>query len=223
MHVKEQGGLVFVSQDAPIDDTWLTPVPDLLDAGQQIFSSHESTDSINWKLNVEATLEGYHIKPTHKETFYPYGFDNLNVVELFGRNARVTYPFRRIEKLRDVTPEERVIDGMVTYVYHLFPNVVVAMLSDHTTITINEPISTEETRFITYRLGNRGKSMSEEQVERAKKDATFVVDSGGKEDQMVVRGIQASLNSGANTHFTYGYFERAIAHLHKNLTEFVDD
>ena len=40
--------------------------------------SVESGDQINWKLNVEAAIEGYHIKPTHTETFYPYGFDNLN-------------------------------------------------------------------------------------------------------------------------------------------------
>jgi nitrite reductase/ring-hydroxylating ferredoxin subunit len=27
------------------------------------------------------------------ESFLPYGFDNLNVIDLFGRNSRVTYPF----------------------------------------------------------------------------------------------------------------------------------
>ncbi len=66
---------------------------------------------MNWKLFMEANLEGYHIKPTHKTTFFPYGYDNLNVVETFGRNSRVTFPFRRIEKLRALPPEQRNLAG----------------------------------------------------------------------------------------------------------------
>ncbi|MFT7653102.1 MAG: phenylpropionate dioxygenase-like ring-hydroxylating dioxygenase large terminal subunit [Limisphaerales bacterium] len=215
----ESHGLIFVSQDAPIDEDFANDLPPLISDDQKVFASMESGDQINWKLNVEAAIEGYHIKPTHKETFYPYGYDNLNVVERFGKNSRVTYPFRRIEKLRDTPPGERQIDGMVTYVYHLFPNVVIAVLSDHTTMTINEPVSPHETRFFTYRLSNKAKTMSEDQVARAKRDAQFVSDSGGKEDQAVVRAIQAGLDSGANEHFTYGRFEKAIAHFHTTLTD----
>ena len=47
-------------------------------------------------------IEGYHIKSTHPESFLPYGFDNLNVIDLFGRHSRVTYPFQRIKKLAKV-------------------------------------------------------------------------------------------------------------------------
>ena len=36
---------------------------------------------------MEANLEGYHIKPTHKTTFFPYGYDNLTLIETFGRTA----------------------------------------------------------------------------------------------------------------------------------------
>ena len=31
--------------------------------------------------------------------------DNLNLVERFGRNSRVTFPFRRIRTLAEVPPE----------------------------------------------------------------------------------------------------------------------
>ncbi|MEM7077476.1 MAG: aromatic ring-hydroxylating dioxygenase subunit alpha [Pseudomonadota bacterium] len=218
VQVAEHQGLIFVNQERPIDQSALDALPDLIAPEQKIFDSFEKSDNINWKLNVEAAIEGYHIKPTHTETFYPYGFDNLNVVETFAENSRVTYPFRRIEKLRDVPVAERKIDGYVTYVYHLFPNVVIALLSDHTTMTINEPVSTTHTRFTTYRLSGRDKQASKQDIERAKRDANFVADAGGKEDQEVVRAIQAGLNSGANEHFTYGHFEKAIAHFHATLT-----
>ena len=222
VHVLETQGLVFVSQDAPIPDDFAATVPPIFDTDQEILDSREGGDNINWKLNVEATIEGYHIKPTHTETFYPYGFDNLNVVETFARNARVTYPFRRIEKLRDVAPEERDIAGYVTYLYHLFPNVSIGVLSDHTAMTVNEPVSTDQTRFVTYRLSNRGNDRSEEHIKRAKRDADFVSDTGGKEDQAVVRAIQAGLGSGANEHFTYGHFEKAIAHFHGNMKDLLE-
>ncbi len=216
----ERHGLVFVTQEQPVSDgalEGLDGVPELFARDQHIFASADKVSDVNWKLSMEGNLEGYHIKPTHRETFYPYGFDNLNVVETFGNNSRVTFPFRRIEKLRNVVPDARNIAGMVTYVYHLFPNVSIAVLSNHTTLSISEPLSPTQTRFITYRLTNKGDEGDAED-ERAKRDASFVADTGGKEDRAVLQAIQDSLTSGANEHFTYGKFEKAIVHFHKTLT-----
>ena len=219
---EERGGFVFVTQDEPVGTGALEDFPRLLVPDQQVFASGESTDDVNWKLNIEAALEGYHIKPTHSETFYPYGFDNLNVVETFGNNSRVTYPFRRIEKLRNIPPENRRIDGMVTYTYQIFPNVLIAVLSNHTTVSVSEPLTPTRTRFVTWKLTNRNSSASDTDVARAQRDAKFVSEQGGEEDRAVVRAIQAGLDSGANEHFTYGRFEKAIAHFHETMGEHVE-
>jgi phenylpropionate dioxygenase-like ring-hydroxylating dioxygenase large terminal subunit len=215
---EEKSGLVFVTQNqTSLGVGALEVLPELIAPDQRIFAAHESVADVNWKLFMEANLEGYHIKPTHKDTFFPYGFDNLTLVETFGRNSRVTFPFRRIEKLRSLPAAQRKIDGMVTYVYHLFPNVIVAVLSNHTTVSILEPMSTSQTRFFTYRLTNRGEGAGEGDRQKAARDAEFVGDTGGKEDAAVVRAIQNGLASGANEYFTYGYFEKAIVHFHKSL------
>jgi hypothetical protein len=66
----------------------------------------------------------------------------VNVVESFGQNSRVVYPFKRIEKLRAVSRDDREIEGFATLVYHLFPNVSVSVLSKHTSVTIIEPVVT---------------------------------------------------------------------------------
>jgi len=223
VHVEERHGLVFVTQDKPVGRGALENLFDLISPEQELFEASEKVDDVNWKLNAEATLEGYHIKPTHPETFYPYGYDNLTVVELFGLNSRVTFPFRRIEKLRDVPPDERRIDGLVTYTYQLYPNVTVAVLSSHTSISIAEPITPTQTRFITYRLTNRDtpdrSETREEKLTRAKRDSSFVAEQGLVEDQAAVQAIQMGLRSGANEHFTYGRFETGIAHFHKTLTD----
>ncbi|NJN52367.1 MAG: aromatic ring-hydroxylating dioxygenase subunit alpha [Gammaproteobacteria bacterium] len=214
----EHGGIVFVNQGCShIERTALAEIPALLSDTQQVFATKESVTNANWKLSMEGNLEGYHIKPTHKTSFYPYGYDNLTVVETFGHHSRVTFPFRRIEKLRAVAPELRKIDGMVTYVYHLFPNVIVAILSNHTTLSILEPLSPTQTRFHTYRLDNPSPAGGQIAHEKVARDATFVSDTGGKEDAAVIRGIQDGIASGANDHFTYGLFEQAIVHFHQTL------
>ena len=53
---------------------------------------------MNWKVLVEQFLEGYHIRSTHKDTFYPIQYDDLNVVEAFGPNSRITFPYKNIER-----------------------------------------------------------------------------------------------------------------------------
>ncbi len=222
LRAEERHGLIFVTQEDPIDDGALAACPDLFAPEQAVIDGNDYEDDVNWKLNQEAAMEGYHIKMTHGKTFYPYGFDNLNVVETFGPNSRITFPFRRIEKLRDIAPAKRRIGGYVTYVYHLFPNAIAAVLSDHTVLLISEPLSPSRTRFTTYRLTNRGADGSAEAIARAKKDAAFVNDTGSQEDRAVVRAIQSGLESGANSHFTYGHFETAIVHFHATLTDLLN-
>ena len=90
----EKGGLVYVNQSGPADASMLEIVPDLFSEEQAYFDQSEYTDDANWKLLAETTMEGYHIKALHKKSFYPYGFDNINVVESFGYHTRVVFPFQ---------------------------------------------------------------------------------------------------------------------------------
>ena len=153
----ERFGLVFVTQDEPaLGDNSLGGLDRLIAPDQRLFATAEREFEVNWKILLEGFIEGYHIKSTHPESFLPYGFDNLNVIDLFGRNSRVTYPFQRIKKLAKVPPAERQVEGLLTYVYHLFPNVLITMLSRHTNVVILEPLGVDRTRQITYTLTNDG-------------------------------------------------------------------
>ena len=219
-----QGGLVFVTQDEPVGPGAFESLPELLSDDQVLFDSSESEDDINWKLTAEGTLEGYHIKPTHPETFFPYGYDNLNVVEMQGPNSRVCYPFRRIEKLRDAPRENLSLDRMVTLVNRVFPFASVNRLSQHYDVTLAEPESPTKTRYFHYKLTlplPDGAQLTDEILARAKKDVAFLAETGNKEDAKVVSDIQAAIGSGANTHYRFGRFESAIGHLHKNLSRYL--
>ncbi len=212
---EERAGLVFVTQDG--DQNGLEDLPSLIADDQKLYETNERETNANWKIFLEGFLEGYHIRATHPETFLPYGFDNLTLLETFGRNSRITFPFKRIQKLVDVPDERRNVMGLVTYVYHLFPNALVTILSSHTNLVILEPVSLERTRFVSYSLTNAGHGDGEEALAKAKRDAEFVGNTGAAEDRAVVAAIQKGIASGANDAFTFGRYESLIVHFHKTL------
>jgi choline monooxygenase len=220
--VVEKGGLVFVTQDEPLSDGALPDVPDLLPPDYVLFNKLEFDDKANWKLIGETSMEGYHIKALHNQSFYPYGYDNLNVVELHGRNSRIVFPFRRIEKLREMPREKWSTQGRITDVHQLFPNTHVSFLSSHAMLIILEPVSPTETHWVVYQLAPRIKNGKPLDIEEARRDASFVQDAGLTEDRAAACAIQSGLASNANSHFTFGHYEQAIGHFHRHLTEHVE-
>ena len=212
----ERSGIVFVAQDpAGLTDGSLDPLPPLFSSAHRVIETNERETPVNWKVVVEGFLEGYHIRTTHPQTFYPVQFDNLNVVEHFGRNSRVTFPYRAIDKLREREPAEWRIEGKLTYVYHFFPNAMVATFPSMMFLIVVEPIAVDRSRLVTWRITDRDTEAagSSADVKRASEFAN----QGGAEDQAVAFSIQEGLASGANEFFEFGRFEGAIVHLHRNL------
>ena len=217
VHAQERGGLIFVTQKEPISDGALADLPDLMESGQEVFEYSSFTDEANWKLLLETSMEGYHIKTLHRTSFYPYGFDNLNVVETFGANSRIVFPFRRIEKLREIPREQWRADGMLTYVYQLFPNTRLATLSSHYLLVILEPVTPSQSRWIIYRLRPPSANNAPAELEKSKRDAAFIKDNGVVEDRAAACSIQVGMAGNSNSHFTFGRFEKAAVHFHQHL------
>ena len=219
----EKGGIVYVCQDGEIHKKFLDEALDYFTDEQALINQSEIEDQANWKILHETLLEGYHIKTLHKDTFFPYGLDNINVVENYGQNSRVIFPFKRIEKLRDVDPGSRVIDGTITSVYSLFPNASISVLSKHSNLVILEPISPSRSKWVIYTLINKSNKKGKLSKEDAMRDAKFVGNTGQDEDREAARAIQETLNTKANDHLIFGYFEKAIVNFHSHLTKYLDN
>lgn len=216
----ERGGLVYVCQEGEIDESH--EFLDYMPSGQTFFQTGVLEDEANWKILNETLQEGYHIKALHRETFFPYGLDNTNVVELHGANSRVIFPFRRIEKLREVPPAERRLPGVTTVLHHIFPNASISKLSKHTNLVILEPLSPTRTRWVIYSLIGESTTDTPISLEDAQRDVRFVNDFGQDEDREAARAIQETMTTRANTHLTFGYFESAIVNFHKHLSLHLD-
>lgn len=206
----ERRGVVFIDQSGTAPRDELEELPELIDSNWKLHAITSRDTHANWKIVLEGFLEGYHIRTTHGGSFYQYGYDNLNVIEQFGRNSRVTFPFRRIQKLAQVPAAERRVLGYATFVYHLFPNALITVLSNHINLIVLEPLDSERTRVVTYVLVD-GSDMP-----AALKDIEYT-SAGGAEDTAMVQAIQRGVGSSANDHFTFGRFESAIVHFHSTL------
>jgi choline monooxygenase len=182
------------------------------------------TDSIlqemNWKVLVEQFLEGYHLRSTHRDTFFPVQYDDLNVIETFGPNARITFPYRNIERLRDRPVSSWNVDVRVTYVYHLFPNVMVATFPGVVAMVVIDPVDVDHSTVTTYSM------VRPEVAEQAARDpsnklvgAGSLIERGLVEDNEMSAGVQRGLRSGANEFVEFGRHESAIGHFHAALSE----
>lgn len=175
--------------------------------------------AMNWKVLVEQFLEGYHIRTTHKDTFYPLQYDDLNVVEPFGPNTRITFPFRNIERLRDRAESTWSIGHRVTYVYHLFPNVMFVTFPDQVLVIAIDPVDISHTTVTMYALVTGQTAAKLATVDVAAAGERSLLAMGGVEDNEMSEGVQRGLHAGANEFVEFGTHESALGLFHAHLDE----
>lgn len=217
-----QSSLRACAQDAIKALTDGSPWRSKLLPAERLVGSESVVRTINWKVLVEQFLEGYHIRSTHRETFYPLQYDDLTVVETFGPNSRITFPYRNIERLRNRPESMWTTKRRVTFVYQLFPNVMLATFPDQVIVIVVDPIDVDRSRVTTYllatpeaaeaaliavaRQGNAGPGPS-------------LLTRGALEDNEMSAGVQRGLRAGANAFVEFGRHESAIGHFHGALSQ----
>jgi phenylpropionate dioxygenase-like ring-hydroxylating dioxygenase large terminal subunit len=204
----EHHGIVFVAQHGAA-----TPGPEIEELAGivtqdlQFAGSDETEHPVNWKILAETFLEGYHIRSLHKDTFFPVQFDNLNVIETFGPNSRVTFPYRNVSRPFDIA-SRAALWSRLTYVYHLFPNTMIATFPSQLLMIVLEPLATDRTMVITYTWRD---------LVNPQRGDPGLASRGAAEDFAMARSIQRGLASSPNEHHQFGRFEGAIGHFHRTL------
>ena len=196
-----------------------SPWRDKLLPADRLFTVRPAVRAMNWKVLVEQFLEGYHIRTTHKGTFYPIQYDDLNVIEAFGPNTRITFPYQNIERLRDRPESAWNVGHRVTYVYHLFPNVMIATFPNQVLVVTIDPVDVEHTNITIHAMVTPEVAEYMSANPETADDPRSLLNAGGVEDNEMSEGVQRGLHAGANTFVEFGTHESAIGRFHATLDE----
>jgi choline monooxygenase len=217
-----QSSLRACARDAMTALTDGSPWRSKLLPAERLVGSESVVRTINWKVLVEQFLEGYHIRSTHRETFYPLQYDDLTVVETFGPNSRITFPYRNIERLRNRPESMWTIKRRVTFVYQLFPNIMLATFPDQVIVIVVDPIDVDRSQVTTYLLATPEAAEAALITVGRQSDAErgpSLLTRGALEDNEMSAGVQRGLRAGANAFVEFGRHESAIGHFHGVLNQ----
>ena len=217
-----QPWLRAVADDAMAALTEGSPWREKLVPAERLVVAESAVLNINWKVLIEQFGEGYHIRSTHRETFFPLQYDDLNVVETFGPNSRITFPYRNIERLRNRPESMWTTKQRMTFVYQLFPNVMIATFPDRLIVVVIDPIDVDHSMFATYTVATPDAAEAALLAATQQGGAGTVptlLDQGALEDNEMSMGVQRGLRSGANAFVEFGRHESAIGHFHANLDQ----
>lgn len=197
-----------------------SPWRDKLVPAERFVAAKSAVLQLNWKVLIEQFGEGYHIRSTHRDTFFPLQYDDLNVVETFGPNSRITFPYRNIERLRD-RPESRwTTKERMTFVYQLFPNAMIATFPDQVSVVVVDPVDVDHSMITTYTFVTP-EFAEAALIADARQDGSTptLIERGLIEDNEMSLGVQHGLRSGANAFVEFGRHESAIGHFHATLDQ----
>jgi phenylpropionate dioxygenase-like ring-hydroxylating dioxygenase large terminal subunit len=223
----ERHGLIWVRPtpgDAFDPDALLSGLgQELEDYGWSGYHRHDTRTirrPINWKLAVDTFLESWHVAILHRRTIGMALHSGVGVFDQFGKNLRVVFPLKSIDALRGRPESEWALVPHALIVHVVFPNTVLVMASDHleTWRIFPSPEGPAECvlEVSLYTMAPADTRDARSEWERRLSLLLGTVDS---EDFAVAAAIQRGLSAGAQTHFTFGRHEPALAHFHRAIAE----
>lgn len=221
-------GMIFgvVDPDATMDlDGFLAGIDTDLGifgfAEMPVFARAMTRRKTNWKLIVDAFLESYHIQRLHKNTIGPFFADNRAVMDRVGphlRNVVARVEFAEIAGLPEAAWDAR---QHSTFAFLLFPNTILVLHPDYTSILTMYPTAADETLFSHVMLTPHAPRNEDE---KAHWQRSFQLIEGGvfqAEDLHIAEQAQIGMASGANPTMIYGRYESGIRIFHETLDEWL--
>jgi phenylpropionate dioxygenase-like ring-hydroxylating dioxygenase large terminal subunit len=128
--VQERHGLIWMVDDAAAEidvAAWLGPDMDAVLARYRleeldVFRAEGFDEPANWKLMQDAFIDNYHIQYAHPNTAGKHVHTNVQVVEDFGRHARMLSPRKKIDRWLEEDPGEQDLGRFVIDGHFLLPN-----------------------------------------------------------------------------------------------------
>ncbi|NND69784.1 MAG: aromatic ring-hydroxylating dioxygenase subunit alpha [Halioglobus sp.] len=215
-----RGGLIWIQAEGEMDlDGHLAGLDQDLEffdiPGFQFYASNVRTVDCNWKLIQDAFLDGYHVTRLHKNTVGSFFPDSMAESDQIGDHIRSAVARKEIFDATGLAADALDTRRHATYSYTVFPNAVLVMHPDYTSIISLFPTSAQQTVFAHTMLTPHAPTTAEEQDHFQR--SFELIDQGvfQAEDIFVSVAAQKGMQSGANESLLFGGLEEAAIRFHK--------
>jgi phenylpropionate dioxygenase-like ring-hydroxylating dioxygenase large terminal subunit len=220
----EAGGLIFVKR---------TPGPAFSAAGflqgldehlrwlglpdMKVFRKIDRVYAANWKLTVDAFLEGYHIRVLHRDTIYPF-FADAYTVNLDAGPHQNSLVARRSAFEAFETPRDRgALCKLATPTQFLFPNTFLIWHPDYVSLIGMFSPAAGEVRWMHTMLIPPDRT-GDDWIAHWEKTFSLIEETVfQKEDIATAVVIQRGLHSGANAGLQAGRLECGVLRFHRRI------
>lgn len=225
----EAHGLIFVKRapgpafSAP---DFLRGLGDHLDwmglAEMKVFRKVDRVYPANWKLTVDAFLEGYHIRVLHRDTIYPF-FADAYTVNLHAGPHQDSLVARRAAFEPFEPPRDRyALCKLTTPTQLLFPNTFLIWHPDYVSLIGMFSPEAGSVRWVHTMLIPPDRTGDDwiphwEKTFRLIEETVFQ-----QEDIAAAMAIQRGLASGANSGLQMGRLEHEVLRFHRNVDAAID-
>lgn len=181
------------------------------------FAQSIKTKKTNWKLIVDAFLDGYHVVRLHRKTVGSMFLDSVSQSNRTGLHVRSLVARSEFKEALNMPPEQWTFDRHTTMAYQIFPNTTLIFHPDYLSILSVYPIATNET-IVTHQC------LIPEAIKNEKEQAHWerafdIIENGvfEAEDFFVCEQAQIGLDAHIQKSFLLGGYEESIKLYHLAL------
>jgi Rieske 2Fe-2S family protein len=216
----EAGGLIWFAFDEAADFGAPSALAAEFDAfglaGHHLYRRRIHDVAANWKLIMDAFLEGYHVQRLHADTIARFFTDGITVADAIGEHQRSLVARSGYLDQVDIG-DWAAVRAIMTYTYQLFPATIIIMSPDYVNLMVLMPQSAGRTLVENFMLIPQTPRTPEEEAHWEK--SWSLLDHGvfGAEDFRAAALGQQGLESGTLSELTLGTLETGIAVFHRQI------